>query len=255
MREIINVQIGRSGNYIGTAFWENICREHGLNSDGIYKGTSDLQLEGMGVYFNSVSDNKYVPRAVLLGMDPIYLDAALASPFGRLFRKDNIVSGFDGLGGNGYIGCYAKQDNIADEALDVVLDAVRREAEGCDCIQGFQITHSLGGGTGSGTGALLLSRLREGLFHLADRYDLFPVIRNYHYVGSSISVIIVIEFPGRSMATFSIFPSPRTMRHVVESYNALLSVPKLVEHSDEISCIDNGALNDICQRTLELAHP
>ncbi|KAI1272001.1 Tubulin/FtsZ, GTPase domain-containing protein [Xylaria sp. FL0933] len=206
MREIINVQIGRSGNNIGTALWENICREHGLNSDGIYEGTSDLQLERMGVYFNSVSDNKYVPRAVLLGMGPIYLDAALASLFGRLCRKDNIVSGFDGLGG--YIGCYAKQDNIADEVLDIVLDAVRREAEGCDCIQGFHITHSLGGGTGSGKGALLLSRLRE-------------------------------ELPDCTTATFSIFPSPGTMRHVVESYNALLSVPELVEHSDQTFCIDS----------------
>jgi tubulin beta len=26
--------------------------------------------------------------------------------------------------------------------------SVRKEAEGCDCLQGFQITHSLGGGTG-----------------------------------------------------------------------------------------------------------
>ena len=29
-------------------------------------------------------------------------------------------------------------------------DIVLRFFEGCDCPQGFQITHSLGGGTGSG---------------------------------------------------------------------------------------------------------
>src|SRR5438045_7367516 len=47
------------------------------------------------------------------------------------------------------------------ELIDQVLDVVRHEAEGCDCLQGFQITHSLGGGTGAGMGTLLLSKIRE----------------------------------------------------------------------------------------------
>lgn len=38
--------------------------------------------------------------------------------------------------------------------------SVRKEAEGCDCLQGFQITHSLGGGTGAGMGTLLISKVR-----------------------------------------------------------------------------------------------
>ena len=33
------------------------------------------------------------------------------------------------------------------ELIDSVLDVVRKEAEGCDCMQGFQLCHSLGGGT------------------------------------------------------------------------------------------------------------
>jgi len=41
------------------------------------------------------------------------------------------------------------------------LDVVRKEAESCDCLQGFQLTHSLGGGTGSGMGTLLISKIRE----------------------------------------------------------------------------------------------
>ena len=42
-----------------------------------------------------------------------------------------------------------------------MLDVVRKEAEGCDCLQGFTMTHSLGGGTGSGMGTLLISKIRE----------------------------------------------------------------------------------------------
>src|SRR5271170_6417538 len=79
------------------------------------------------------------------------------------------------------------------ELVDQVLDVVRREAEGCDCLQGFQITHSLGGGTGAGMGTLLISKIRE-------------------------------EYPDRMMATFSVVPSPKVSDTVVEPYNATLSV-------------------------------
>ena len=39
-----------------------------------------------------------------------------------------------------------------------------KEAEGCDCLQGFQLCHSLGGGTGAGMGTLLISKVREERF-------------------------------------------------------------------------------------------
>jgi len=46
------------------------------------------------------------------------------------------------------------------ELIDSVLDVVRKEAESCDCMQGFQLTHSMGGGTGAGMGTLLISKIR-----------------------------------------------------------------------------------------------
>ncbi len=74
------------------------------------------------------------------------------------------------------------------ELIDSVLDVVRKESESCDCLQGFQITHSLGGGTGSGMGTLLISKIRE-------------------------------EYPDRMMCTFSVFPSPKVSDTVVEVRN------------------------------------
>lgn len=62
--------------------------------------------------------------------------------------------------------------------MESVLDVVRKETESCDCIQGFQLTHSLGGGTGSGMGTLLISKIRE-------------------------------EYPDRIMNSFSVVPSPK----------------------------------------------
>ena len=50
------------------------------------------------------------------------------------------------------------------ELIDPILEIVRRQAEACDALQGFQLIHSLGGGTGSGLGSLLLSKFREVVF-------------------------------------------------------------------------------------------
>jgi len=82
----------------------------------------------------------------------------------------------------------------------------------------------MGGGTGSGMGTLLISKIRE-------------------------------EYPDRIMQTFSVFPSPKVSDTVVEPYNATLSVHQLVENADVVQVIDNEALYDICFRTLKLTTP
>ena len=61
---------------------------------------------------------------------------------------------------------------------------------------GFQITHSLGGGTGAGMGTLLISKIRE-------------------------------EYPDRMMCTYSVVPSPKVSDTVVEvSVLQLLTRPR-----------------------------
>lgn len=48
-----------------------ISDEHGIKEDGSYVGDSDLQLERISVYFNEASDKKYVPRTVLVDLEPV----------------------------------------------------------------------------------------------------------------------------------------------------------------------------------------
>ncbi|KAL1942260.1 hypothetical protein VTO73DRAFT_6324 [Trametes versicolor] len=220
MREIVHLQTGQCGNQIGAKFWEVVSDEHGIESDGVYRGNNDLQLERINVYYNEVGANKYVPRAVLVDLEPGTMDSVRSGPLGNLFRPDNFVFGQSGAGNNWAKGHYTE----GAELVDSVLDVVRKEAEGTDCLQGFQITHSLGGGTGAGMGTLLISKIRE-------------------------------EYPDRMMATFSVVPSPKVSDTVVEPYNATLSVHQLVENSDQTYCIDNEALYDICFRTLKLTTP
>ena len=227
-----------------------------------------MQLERIDVYYNEASGGKYVPRAILVDLEPGTMDSVRSGPFGKQFRPDNFIfgklykppypyvfhrkprgckiiqypfmvtnyqhsqahvrvifrlislSGQSGAGNNWAKGHYTE----GAELVDGVMDVVRKEAEGCDCLQGFQLTHSLGGGTGSGMGTLLISKIRE-------------------------------EFPDRIMNSFSVVPSPKVSDTVVEPYNATLSVHQLVENTDETYCIDNEALYDICFRTLKLKTP
>jgi len=152
MREIVHLQAGQCGNQIGTKFWEAIANEHGIlfPSDGetpagTFVGEDDMLKQRLNVYFNESSSGRYVPRAVLCDLEPGTMEQIRGSQTGELFNPSNFVHGVSGAGNNWAKGHYTD----GAELIDGVLDCVRKQAEGCDCLQGFQLTHSIGGGTGS----------------------------------------------------------------------------------------------------------
>lgn len=108
-----------------------------------------------------------------------------------ILESDNFVFGQTGAGNNWAKGHYTE----GAELIDSVLDVVRKEAESCDCLQGFQLTHSMGGGTGAGMGTLLISKIRE-------------------------------EYPDRVMSTYSIIPSPK-VRNSISLFGMCLVIPLL----------------------------
>eukprot|EP01080_Neovahlkampfia_damariscottae_P010998 gene10999-3704_t len=219
VREIIHLQVGQCGNAIGTAFWEQISQEHDIDEKGQYFGKNDVKRDGLNVYFKEANNKRYVPRSIMCDLEPGTMDSIRSSKFGKNFHPDNFIYGTNGAGNNWAKGYYTE----GAELIDSVMDSIRREAEMSDCLQGFQLCHSLGGGTGSGLGTLLLSKLKE-------------------------------EYPDRIISTFSVLPS-KVSDTVVEPYNATLSTHQLIESCDEVFCIDNQALNDICTKTLQMKSP
>jgi len=220
MRELVHVQLGQCGNQIGAKFWETICEEHGLNQRGEYVGDNEIQLDRINVYYNQNKAGNYTPRAVLVDLERPTLDSIRAGPFGRLFDPDNILCGEGGAGNNWAKGFYSE----GAEMMDSLLDKVRKEAEQAESLQGFQMCHSIGGGTGSGMGSMLVQKLHE-------------------------------EYSDRVVESFSVVPSPKISDSVCEPYNAVLSFNQLLDHSG-ISCLmDNEALYDICHRTMKLSTP
>lgn len=85
----------------------------------------------------------------------------------QIFRPDNFIFGQSGAGNNWAKGHYTE----GAELCDSILDVIRKEAEGCDCLQGFQLTQSLGGGSGSGT---LARQNKVQIFSFKIKYTLSP---------------------------------------------------------------------------------
>lgn len=96
---------------------------------------------------------------------------------------------------------------------------IDREADGSDSLEGFVLTHSIAGGTGSGFGSYLLERLN-------DRY------------------------PKKLIQTYSVFPNESDV--VISPYNCLLSMKRLTLNADAVVVIDNTALARLASDRLEI---
>eukprot|EP00026_Physarum_polycephalum_P004514 Phypoly_transcript_04535.p1 GENE.Phypoly_transcript_04535~~Phypoly_transcript_04535.p1 ORF type:complete len:546 (+),score=114.95 Phypoly_transcript_04535:83-1720(+) len=224
MREVITLQVGHYGNKVGRLFWEQLFAEHGLDPTGSYEGTSpDSQLVCIDSYF-SESDCKsglsYTPHALCVDLDPRTPYWLKETEIGRCYRSNNFIFGEYGAGD-----CWAK--GFYDQGMRVigeVMASLRKEIERCDSLQGFQILHALGGGTGSGFGAKILSEIMETYY-------------------SKICI------------PFSLYPTPALgYKSVVEPYNTVLALHYLIENSTSSVCVDSvlqhRAHGDFPQETL-----
>ncbi len=130
-----------------------------------------------------------------------------------------MIASKSGAGNNWAKGYYSEGCEIIGE----VLERIRQEAEIADCMQGFQLTHSIGGGTGSGFGSMLLNKLSE-------------------------------EYSSKILFNFSVLPGSSSELGpsdvVVEPYNALLSLNSIVENSHLALPIENSSLYRICTKNL-----
>ena len=207
---------GRQNRLACHAHHARLGRDHVTREQGLLwrAGASCAHRRGLLIFFLRAFENTMAPPR---RRGPNLLPSPRLS---RSHPSPPPPMAIPGAGNNWAKGHYTE----GAELIDSVMDVVRKEAESCDCLQGFQVAHSLGGGTGSGMGTLLISKVRE-------------------------------EYPDRMMMTFSVVPSPKVSDTVVEPYNATLSVHQLVENADECMILDNEALYDICFRTLKLTTP
>jgi tubulin gamma len=99
---------------------------------------------------------------------------------------------------------------------------IDREADGSDSLEGFVMTHSIAGGTGSGFGSYLLEQLN-------DRY------------------------PKKLIQTYSVFPNDTYV--VIQPYNCVMTLKRLALNADAVVVIDNCALTEMVTSRLKLKDP
>lgn len=221
-REIITLQVGQCGNQIGSEFWRLLCAEHGINERGILEdyATGDDRKD---VFFYQADDEHYIPRALLIDLEPRVINMIRTSEYADLYNPENIFISKDGGGaGNNWAKGYGSAEKVQEE----IFEMIDREADGSDSLEGFVLLHSIAGGTGSGVGSYLLETIN-------DRY------------------------PKKLIQTYSVFPmlSADSSDVVVQPYNSVLTLKRLTLNADCVVVLDNTALNRIASERLKLDTP
>ena len=192
MSSTLYLHVGQAGNEIGSAFWRLAAAEkppkRWLFDE---RGRARLVL---------VDTEPKVVRGVVrsLGDERVHARCALVEQSGR---GNNWAMGFHGTG---------TAAPGAPSIADAALEALRWQWERCDSCNGLVMCHSLGGGTGSGLGSLLLQELR----------DEHP----RHYLTS----LAVGPFAGGELP--------------LAAYNSALSLSFVQEHCDAVLLFDNSQL-------------
>eukprot|EP01108_Squamamoeba_japonica_P000553 TRINITY_DN1187_c0_g2_i1.p2 TRINITY_DN1187_c0_g2~~TRINITY_DN1187_c0_g2_i1.p2 ORF type:complete len:454 (+),score=235.13 TRINITY_DN1187_c0_g2_i1:144-1505(+) len=222
MREVISIHVGQCGVQVGNACWELYCLEHGISPDG--KMPSDTSVgkedDSFNTFFSETGTGKHVPRSVFVDLEPTVIDEIRTGEYRDLFHPEQMITGKEDAANNYARGHYT----VGKELVDVTLDRIRKLADQCSGLQGFLVFHSVGGGTGSGFGSLLLERLS-------------------------------VDYGKKSKLDFCVYPSPQVSTAVVEPYNSVLSTHSLLEHTDVAFMLDNEAIYDICRRSLDIPRP
>ncbi|KAL3479764.1 tubulin gamma chain [Aspergillus californicus] len=220
-REIITIQAGQCGNNVGSQFWQQLCLEHGISQDGNLEEFATEGGDRKDVFFYQSDDTRYIPRAILLDLEPRVLNGIQSGPYKNIYNPENFFIGQQGLGaGNNWGIGYSAGEVVQEE----VFDMIDREADGSDSLEGFMFLHSIAGGTGSGLGSYILERMND-------------------------------RFPKKLIQTYSVFPDTQTTDVVVSPYNSLLAMRRLTQNADSVVVLDNGALSRIVADRLHVQEP
>lgn len=218
--EIVTIFIGQAGVQVATSCWELFCLEHGIKTDGFMHPGYDADDKAHQVFFSTAQTGKLSPRTLLVDLEPNVIDEVRTGAYKELFNPNSLLHGKEDAANNFARGYYT----VGREAIESVLDRLRREVENASRPAGFIVFRSFGGGTGSGFTTLLL----EGLLD---------------------------DYGKKTKVDFSIYPSPNISTVIVEPYNSVLTTHGTLDYEDVCFLVDNEALYDICSKRLKLERP
>lgn len=222
-REIITLQCGQCGNQIGVEFWKQLCNEHNIDQEGILKNNNFLNEDRKDIFFYQADDEHFIPRALLFDLEPRVINSIQTSEYRNLYNPENMFISKEGGGAGNNWGCGYSQGHKVEEEI---IDMIDREVDNSDNLEGFILSHSIAGGTGSGMGSYLLELLND-------------------------------NYSKKMIQTFSVFPllTNESSDVVVQPYNSILTLKRLILSTDSVVVIDNTSLNRIFVERLKLNNP
>eukprot|EP01083_Nonionella_stella_P062143 161656_1 len=220
VREVLSINIGQAGIQLGQSVWEQYCTEHKIHKNGSKSDEKESNNDSFHCFYQETSGGMYVPRNLMIDLEPNVIDDVKNSAYCAIFDETFLLSGNEDAANNFARGHYT----VGRDIMDKVNDKIRKLVDQCDNVQGFLINHSVGGGTGSGLGSLILEK-------------------------------IAVHYRRKSKIGFEIYPSPTISTCVVEPYNGLLTTHWLLDHTEVSLVLDNEALYDICHKCLDIERP
>jgi tubulin gamma len=94
----------------------------------------------------------------LIDLEPRVINNIKNGLYSNLYNPENFFCSKHGGGaGNNWGQGFEEGERVQEE----IFDMIDREAENSDSMEGFVMTHSVAGGTGSGLGSFLLEALND----------------------------------------------------------------------------------------------
>lgn len=218
----IVISVGQAGNQIAASFWKTLCQEHGIDPMSGQTPGGQLPRGNWSSFFTQLGDRgsgSFVPRAVMCDLEPSVIDEVKAST-GSLFNPANLLTRSEGAGGNFAVGYLGE----GREMLAEVMARITHEIDKSDNVGGVILLHSLGGGTGSGLGSLIIEAIKE-------------------------------QRPEVPILSCAILPSPQVSSVVTEPYNTVFALNTLRRLADSCLIFDNEALFELANRKWNIENP
>ncbi|CDW72895.1 alpha-tubulin [Stylonychia lemnae] len=225
MREIIQVNIGEAGIRIGDnlirKLYSNLKEQdiffEKLNESNNQYGNKDIQR----LYQESMTNGLIKPRAVFFDLDPESQNILTNSIQDKLINTESTYFGLESSANN----CIRGEITIGKDILENCMEIILRQAEQCDNIQGVIVNHSISGGTGSGLGGSLISRIQ-------------------------------IELGIKACMSNMIFPSNNAVDEIIVSpYNAVYGMHTCMEYLSIGNVITNVGLQNHCRYNKRIENP
>lgn len=72
---------------VGFEFWKRLCLEHGISPSGVLEDFATDGVDRKDVFFYQADDDHYIPRAVLLDLEPRVIHTIMSSPYAKVSSR------------------------------------------------------------------------------------------------------------------------------------------------------------------------